>query len=38
MLNKRVVVSGASLSGERFWSTKNNQLVPVTKINLTSLI
>jgi len=33
MLNKRVVVSGASLSGERFWSTKNNQLVPVTKIN-----
>lgn len=33
MLNKRVVVSGSSLSGERFWSGRNEQLVPATKIN-----
>lgn len=31
LLNKRVVVSGASLVGERFWAKNTNQLVPATK-------
>jgi hypothetical protein len=33
LLNKRVVVSGATLQGTRFWSAKTNQLVPSTKYN-----
>lgn len=31
LLNERVVVSGASIRGERFWSNKTNQLVPAVK-------
>lgn len=33
MLNKRVVISGATLRGERFWSAKTNQLVNSVKVN-----
>ena len=33
LLNKRVIVSGASLDGTRFWSARTNQLVPSTKYN-----
>ena len=33
MLNKRVVISGATLKGERFWSTKTNQLVNSVRVN-----
>lgn len=33
LLNKRVVVSGATLNGERFWAKNTNQLVPTTKYN-----
>jgi hypothetical protein len=33
LLTKRVIVSGASLDGTRFWSARTNQLVPSTKYN-----
>jgi hypothetical protein len=33
MLNKKVAISGASLRGTRFWSAKNNSLVPSVKYN-----
>ena len=33
MLNKRVVISGASLKGERFWSPRTNQLVNSVRTN-----
>lgn len=33
LLNERVVISGASLAGNRFWSPRNEQLVAATKIN-----
>lgn len=33
MLNKRVVISGATLKGERFWSAKTNQLVNSVRVN-----
>ena len=33
LLNERVVISGASLAGNRFWSPRTEQLVAATKIN-----
>lgn len=33
LLNKRVVISGATISGERFWAKNTNQLVPATKFS-----
>lgn len=33
LLNKRVVVSGAQLRGERFWSPRTNQLTNAVRIN-----
>lgn len=32
-LNKRVVIAGAQIVGERFWAKNTNQLVPSTKFN-----
>ena len=32
-LNKRVVISGASLNGERFWSARTSQLVNAVRVN-----
>lgn len=33
MLNKRVIISGAQLRGERFWSPRTNQLANAVRIN-----
>ena len=33
LLNERVVISGASLDGNRFWSPRTEQLVAATRIN-----
>lgn len=33
MLNKRVVISGATLKGERFWSSRTNQLANAVRVN-----
>lgn len=33
LLGKRVVISGANLTSERFWSARTNQLVNSTRIN-----
>lgn len=33
LLNQRVVISSATINGDRFWASNTNQLVPVTRYN-----